>query len=345
MQYPLIAQLAREFEKPICILDLETTGGAKNPVRGIVDFAYVTVDAKGEQREFATMLNPRMPIEWRASDIHGLYAKDVDHLDGFESVTAILMELYANCVISGYNSRSFDVSVIAENFDHHGHGLLKPALQLDVRDIWCGRNGTHLGKLGDIAKMFGVKIGTAHRAQGDVFTTVNLLEAMLKDYGVDYVVRNNFLLKHKEPTYYAPAPAPITARTTTQRSPYSAPAPIPAPKAKPCRLSKEDQAKITIREFLESNAVLVPADYAQLAADAGVPASTISYALSLLISSGDVTLAQIQDNAAQAQLRPHIAKIKANCQRAGLKEIRMYAETLLGAAVDYNQLRLALSTP
>ena len=201
IRYPLITQLAKRYQKPICILDLETTGFCKRPIRGIVDFAYIRVDPDGKFSEYSTLLDPGIPIESRASEVHGIYAKDVKGKPKFEAILPLLKALYAECIIAGYNSRSFDVSVLAENFNHYSGEFLKPEYQLDVRDIWQGVNGNRSGKLTDIAKLFKVGIGPAHRAEGDVFTTTNLLEAMTNEYGIDQLINKKFLHQNETTVY------------------------------------------------------------------------------------------------------------------------------------------------
>ena len=338
MRYPLIAQLAKRYQKPICILDLETTGFCKCPVRGIVDFAYIRIEPDGTFSEFSTLLDPGIPIDPRASDVHGIYEKDVDGKPKFDGLMPLLKALYSECVISGYNSRSFDISVLAENFDYYAGAFIKPEYQLDVRNIWQGKNRGSTGKLVDIANFFKVTTGTAHRAQGDVLTTTNLLEAMIAEYGIDYIIDNGFLYKNEARVYISEQKAKKTQ--SVQNSVAYKEVEL---SNKPTITLEQKAREAVLAHLSKKKSKLMPEDYAAFARKTDVHEDNISFAVQRLIVSGEIDVKQVTDKKAQKELKPVVAAIKKEHDtRMGLRYIKTVIERKLKICVNYNQLLIAL---
>ena len=368
MRYPLISELAKALQAPVCILDLETTGIHKNPIRGIVDFAYIKVEPNGRITEFESLLNPLIPIHPEASATHGLFEQDIKNSPKFDSVADMVQDIFKECIVSGFNTRSFDVNVLVENLAQYGYSPLTPGRQLDVRDIWRKITGAQKGCLSDVAEHFKAQKGTAHRAYGDVLTTTNILEAMILNHGLQLILQDSWPT-HAQTKEHPPERIPLIPKITLNTVPV-----VPAVKSGTSRASstssnetwfvqktlfdadsfnpprnlaesEDTRAKNCIKRHLIQHDRLSLEDYKKLAKEEGVSVSSISYAVSQLLSSKQIDWRKITNPDAQQLLRPVISKIKtALPSSAGLKIMKAYAEAELGQTVDYNQLRIALMT-
>lgn len=186
MQLDRIKELVSQLGKPMFFYDTETTG--LNDA-GIVEIAWLKIDGDGACHQFESLVNPAMPIPEQASNIHGIYAKHVASAPQYKAVHAEFLRQAEDCIISGYNTRTFDNKVVL--FNAGRYHLEKPEFntQLDVRDIWIKVSGSWKGKLGDVALSYGVTPNGAHRAMSDVETTVNLLDKMIERHGMEFVVK------------------------------------------------------------------------------------------------------------------------------------------------------------
>lgn len=187
--FPLIGKLAKKFDKSIFIFDLETTGLAV-ATAGIVEIAFLSINPDGTYNSLDTRVNPEMEIPYFSTKVHKIKNIDVDHLDNFSSLISSLKPLLSSCVVSGYNSKSYDVNVLKNNFIRYGSAPINPDDQLDVRDIWKTHSKSSKGTLVDVASHYKVIPGISHKARGDVITTVKILEAMLLKHGEDFIVEH-----------------------------------------------------------------------------------------------------------------------------------------------------------
>lgn len=182
--FPAIQELAIYLKMPIWTCDLETTGIGKHTLVGLVEFASLQVAPDGVATTFSTLVNPELPIHWSASKVHGLYESHVRDAPTFPCLVAGLRKGFATTLVSGFNSKRYDVRVLQGNADRYGLLPLPAPFQLDVRDIWTKLHGQK-GNLAVAAQAYEVTPGTAHRAPGDVLTTARLLEAILAKHGLD----------------------------------------------------------------------------------------------------------------------------------------------------------------
>ena len=187
MAYEL-SGLARTIGKPLCILDTETTGLLRDPVVGLVEFASLTIFPDGTHARDSLLLNPGIPIPWQASRVHGLIDEDVANEKRFPEIYAKVQSIFNDCIVCGFNSREYDVPVLQSNANRYQLGALNALNQLDVRDVWIAHSRAQRGKLSVVAEYYGVQPGTAHRAGGDVETTVGVLRAMVQQHGADFVL-------------------------------------------------------------------------------------------------------------------------------------------------------------
>lgn len=182
---PNLSLLANRIQKPIFIIDLETTGFIKP---GIVEIACLKAKLDGSIAYKSTLVDPERPIDPRASAVHGITARDVHGQKAFSSHLEFIDTMYSTGLVSGFNVISYDMRVIRENALAYQYPSMSNAEALDARDIWKTLRCTSKGKLVDAAAHYGIAVENAHRALGDVLMTAKVLDAMLAESGIDRAI-------------------------------------------------------------------------------------------------------------------------------------------------------------
>ncbi|MBT6005624.1 MAG: 3'-5' exonuclease, partial [Prolixibacteraceae bacterium] len=104
-----------ELKNPVVFLDLETTGINVVTDR-IVEIALLKIKLDGNEEEKLFRINPEIPIPDEASQIHGIYDKDVEDEPTFKEVAKNLAKFIEGCDLGGFNSNRFDIPLLAEEF-------------------------------------------------------------------------------------------------------------------------------------------------------------------------------------------------------------------------------------
>ena len=99
----------------VLAFDLETTGISTNSDR-IVQLALLGVDENESSIHFETLVNPRMPIPYGASNVHGIYDADVRGQGDFSTIADETFELIDGAVIIGHNARNFDMKLLGSEY-------------------------------------------------------------------------------------------------------------------------------------------------------------------------------------------------------------------------------------
>ncbi len=224
-----IHDLAQIFGRPICILDTETTGIGKRELTGIVDLGFVRCHPNGETEVVETLINPERSIDREASGVHHLYARDVKEAPKFSAYAQQMLEILQNDVISGFNTKSYDVPLLVcrvnDTLEAPGSDSIH---HLDVRHVWKGIMKTPIGKLVDVAAHFGVQVDEAHRAMADVRTTSAILERMIEVHGLNYIA--DFLMAGNKVVKPKTKPLDLSSPQATQAARRAAPmAALPVP--------------------------------------------------------------------------------------------------------------------
>lgn len=184
--YENVQSLARRYQKPIAIVDTETTGFGNPSQTGIVEIAVLLIRPDGRISALNEMLNPGMPISPYSTRIHGITESMVKDRPGFDSVSEKLFAVYRKCVVSGFNL-DYDTPLIKAKIKDCTGQVISDHDALDVRNIWRCVSKADKGTLTSVAAFYGVNVKRAHRAMDDVVTTTLILDEMLKRYGFSVV--------------------------------------------------------------------------------------------------------------------------------------------------------------
>jgi DNA polymerase-3 subunit epsilon len=162
-----------KITRPIIFFDLETTGVNVDADR-IVQIACIKIDTDGNQTEKEILINPTIPIPKEASDVHGVTDETVKDAPKFYNVAKAIYAFFEGCDIGGYNSDSYDVPLLMNEFARAG--IQFPNWDCALVDVLKHERILRSNKLGDVYKRYtGRDLDGAHNALVDVRATVEIL--------------------------------------------------------------------------------------------------------------------------------------------------------------------------
>ena len=160
--------------KDTIFFDIETTGVNTTTAR-IVQIAAIKVMQDGTMIEKDILVNPQVQIPKEASDIHGITNEMVADKPTFKQLAKSIASFFEGCVIAGYNSDSYDVVILAAEFERAGVNFdFSNVTFLDMLKI---ERLVNSHKLGDTYKRYtGEELDGAHNALNDVRATLAVFE-------------------------------------------------------------------------------------------------------------------------------------------------------------------------
>jgi len=146
-------------------VDLETTD--RDRVRAeIVEIAAVRVRNGKVTEQFKSLVRPRVPISAGAFRTHGIDEATVSSQLFFEDVWPAFREFCGNDVLVAHNGYHFDFPILRRMSEGMpGADFVTYDTLLLARDVQAGS-----GKLVDLARLYGIDPGQAHRALADCLT-------------------------------------------------------------------------------------------------------------------------------------------------------------------------------
>jgi DNA polymerase-3 subunit epsilon len=169
------------LEKPLAIIDLETTGTVPQSDR-IVEMGILKVTPDGRRCQRVLRLNPGVPIPASATEVHGITDADVAEKPRFVEVAADLITLLDGCDLGGFNLKRFDLRLLHAEFKRTGRPWsLEGRAIVDAMEIFFAYERRDL----KAAVRFYCERDheNAHSAGADVRATAEVLDAMLERYG------------------------------------------------------------------------------------------------------------------------------------------------------------------
>jgi len=168
------------LKNPLIIFDLETTGLNISRDR-IVELSYLKIFPDERQETKNIRINPTIPIDPKATAIHGITDEDVKDCPTFKEIAQTLANQFAGCDFAGYNSNKFDLPLLAEEFLRAGVDFdLKKRKFIDVQVIF---HKMEQRTLSAAYKFFCDKeLVGAHGAEADTLATYEILQAQIDRY-------------------------------------------------------------------------------------------------------------------------------------------------------------------
>ncbi|MCA9739606.1 MAG: 3'-5' exonuclease [Gemmatimonadota bacterium] len=178
--HPLHGALGSALDRPVCFLDLETTGLSLKHDR-IVELAVLIVHPDGTVEERERRFNPEMPIPPEASRVHGITDADVADEAPFRQRARALAEVLDPCDLAGFNIRRFDLPMLITEFRRAGITFdVRSRRLIDVQLIF------HREEPRDLTAAAQFYLGRtpedAHTALADIRTSADVFAAQLLRY-------------------------------------------------------------------------------------------------------------------------------------------------------------------
>lgn len=169
-----------QLTRPICFFDLETTGVNVTADR-IVEICVHKVHPDGNEETHTWRVNPTIPIPLGASQVHGVYDKDVENEPTFKELAPTVHALIADSDLAGFNSNKFDIPLLAEEFLRAGIDFeMGKRRAVDVQNIF---HRMEQRTLSAAYKFYcGESLENAHSAEADVLATYEVLKAQVVRY-------------------------------------------------------------------------------------------------------------------------------------------------------------------
>ncbi len=170
------------------IVDIETTGGKSNEDR-ITEIAIYRYDGHNIIDRFVSLVNPEKKIQSFVINLTGITDKMVSRAPKFQEIAKRVVEITENCTIVAHNA-DFDYRVLRQEFKNLAYEYERNTLctvQLSKKLI----PELPSYSLGNLCKSVGIPVANRHRADGDAFATVSLLELLLqKDESKDIITQS-----------------------------------------------------------------------------------------------------------------------------------------------------------
>jgi DNA polymerase-3 subunit epsilon len=168
------------LSRPICFIDLETTGINVSTDR-IVEIAIVKIGTDGTKQVKRRLVNPEMAIPKDSSDVHGITDEMVKEAPTFKGLANEIKQFMEGADIGGYNSNRFDVPMLNEEFLRAGISVdIESRKLLDVQKVYHKMEQRTLSA----AYLFYCHktLEDAHTAEADATATWEVLEAQIEKY-------------------------------------------------------------------------------------------------------------------------------------------------------------------
>lgn len=162
-----------KLNKPIVFFDLETTGVEISTAR-IVQIACIKLHMDGSMEEKKMLINPTIPIPKEATEVHGITDEMVKDAPLFSQISKGLFSFFKDCDIAGYNSDSFDVPLLCEEFGRLSIMFL--CWEYNLVDVLKYERLLKPNKLVDVYKRYtGKELEGSHDAMNDTRATLEIL--------------------------------------------------------------------------------------------------------------------------------------------------------------------------
>jgi DNA polymerase-3 subunit epsilon len=170
-----------KLERPLVVLDLETTG-VNHRYDRIIEIGAVKVHPDGREEVFERRVNPERPIPPESQGIHGITDEDVEDELPFEALAGELLRFLRGCDICGFGVQRFDVPMLAAEFNRVG--VVFPDEGVRVVDAQVIFHKREPRTLSAAVELYCKKPHEdAHSALADVRATMDVLDGQAEYYG------------------------------------------------------------------------------------------------------------------------------------------------------------------
>ncbi|MDE6747769.1 MAG: topoisomerase DNA-binding C4 zinc finger domain-containing protein [Lachnospiraceae bacterium] len=162
------------------VFDLETTGVSCNS-DDVVEISAIKVINREIVDEFTTLVNPRRPIPYYASEVNGITDDMVKNSPFFEKALSDFLEFVGDAVLVGHNIHTFDMKFLYRDAERFwGKTIGNDYIDtLQIARIYLPQLSHY--KLVDLAKYYKISTVGAHRALNDCRMNQIIFEHLAKE--------------------------------------------------------------------------------------------------------------------------------------------------------------------
>lgn len=187
------------FDGKIVVFDTETTGIDTEQAR-VVEFGAVIYEGGKEVDSFRALINPECPIPKEASEVHGIWDKDVVNERTFKENALEFSRFFGgDHILSGYNILSYDIPLMNNEFKRAEVDLTIGDERIIDPIVFFRYHYRHLRSrtLGSAAEEFGIDLRDAHTAVADARATGQLLFKLIDNGIIPKDIQEAFELQRK----------------------------------------------------------------------------------------------------------------------------------------------------
>jgi DNA polymerase-3 subunit epsilon len=198
------------FERPIVMLDFETTGLSPESGDRITEVAALRIAGGEIVDRYVSLVNCGVRIPSFITSLTGITQQMVDTAPLAEDVVPELIEFIGGDTLAAHNA-SFDEKFLRAEGARLGHACRHAGLVCSVKLSRRVLPGLPSYRLGELARSLGIAFrGTAHRAEADAEVAAHLLLHIGRHLGASYglgpvapelLVEINRLAAAKVPAY------------------------------------------------------------------------------------------------------------------------------------------------
>lgn len=168
------------LKNPLVFIDIETTG-LNIATDRIVEITLLKIHSNGKEEIKTYRVNPEIPIDPKATAIHGITNDEVKDKPTFKEIAQTIVNDLEGCDFAGFNSNKFDFPLLAEEFLRAGVDIdLKKRKFIDVQVIF---HKMEQRTLSAAYKLYCNKdLNEAHSSRADTYATYEVLKAQLDKY-------------------------------------------------------------------------------------------------------------------------------------------------------------------
>lgn len=168
----LTPALTAPLDRPLAIVDLETTGGQPLADR-VIEIGVLLIDDGVVSKRWQQLLDPGIPVPWAIEQLTGIRTGDLRGAPSFAQIADELAALLAGRLFVAHNA-SFDYSFLHAEFARLGVAFTPERLCTVrwSRQLYPSQRGHSLDA---ICSRFGIGNDARHRALGDAEATWQFL--------------------------------------------------------------------------------------------------------------------------------------------------------------------------
>ena len=177
----MLRDIARRLKisRPLCFLDLETTGTVPEADR-IIEIAWIAVHPDLRVKRYRTFVNPGIPIPPESSAVHGIRDADVKDAPAFAAIAPEIHRYLAHWDLAGYNVRRYDLKMLQAEFARCD--LKYSAEDATVIDVMSIYQRNERRDLEAAVRFYCDRAHHGHRAEEDVAATLEVFLRQLERY-------------------------------------------------------------------------------------------------------------------------------------------------------------------